>query len=107
MSTGWPMAGLDLAALLSQRGYWIAESGAKVPVKEIDRRYARNILHFMLRVAPDWKEAVEMIYVAGPEPSGDMAQDAFDREFTSLLEMDTAVWIQQQPLYRAILRRTR
>jgi hypothetical protein len=61
---------------------WTTKDGRVLLISEMEDSHLLNAIHLMERV---WAAYV-LQYVAGPQPSGDLAQEAFDMEFDRLSE---------------------
>lgn len=84
--------------VLSQDEVWYPKTGDPIRVDEMSLRYKKNVLAFLERRAPTLKAAYEWRMIAGPQPSGDAAQDAFDSAMGELFEMQPIKWLYRTPL---------
>ena len=61
---------------------WTTKDGTKISIPQLEDSHLMNIIRLLERQYALTISA----YLCGPEPSGDMAQDCFDREFDTLNE---------------------
>jgi hypothetical protein len=61
---------------------WVTKDGTEIPIPELEDYHLMNIIRLLERQHAYTIAA----YVYGPEPRGDMAKDAFEREFDTLDE---------------------
>lgn len=88
---------------LQQDRVWIDATGKVWRIAEIGDSHLVHILEFLDDRAAALKEAnVWRDYVNGPQPRGDMAQDAFEDEFMRVLVEPAHRWLHRQPLYVAL-----
>jgi len=65
---------------------WVTRMGERVRVSEMGDNHLVNTILFLQRHATKNLAALTACYVMGPAPRGEMAQDAFDREFDAVLD---------------------
>jgi len=92
---------------LKQDKLWVNRELETIKIKEMDPDYLLATMTWLLKRADEVKFAMEMFYTAGTGPSGDMAQDAFDSEFKSFLELDAKAWIRSTQLFQRMMKRYR
>lgn len=61
---------------------WVNKEGKRIKIKELENSHLMNIIKLIER---NYIKAIGF-YLIGPGPRGEMAQDAFDREFDILDE---------------------
>jgi hypothetical protein len=61
---------------------WKTKDGREILIKDLEDSHLMNIIKLIER---NYAKAIGT-YLIGPGPSGEMAQDAFDREFDKLNE---------------------
>lgn len=97
----------QLRKLLSQDKIWVDAQGAEIKVSSIDARYAENLLRWLERRAQMCHSGAEAVYLFLPYPNGAAAQDSFDDEYNTLLELTPMEWMKRQALYRALEERSK
>lgn len=97
-----PPARVGMIRLLEQDVWWKPKDGDPVRVEEIDDRWRGNLIRFLERRAERLKFKYELSLITGPQPSGDMACDAFDSACSALFDQSALEWLRDQPLYRRL-----
>jgi hypothetical protein len=75
-------------SLLKENGLWVTQSGEQVLVIGMSDGHLVNTLRMLKRVAMMKLNIAISLYMHAPPLQGEMAQDAFDREFDDLLRKD-------------------
>lgn len=97
-------------SLLSQDEVWIDRAGITHRLQEMDPGHCASVIAYLERRAAPMLRRRLVSYLSGPQPTGEMAGDAFDREIE---EMDRLIldgratdWLWGYPLLPALARRT-
>lgn len=92
---------------LIQQGLWWRMRESRNPedkttvavrVADMDHDHRLSLLGFLRRNAKAYKEREDWAYASGPQPSGDMACDAFEAECDRQWSMGAHEWLEDQPL---------
>ncbi len=78
----------ERASLLTESGLWMTQNKELIPVKDMSDGHLLNTLRLLRRVANSHLDNQIKMYLNAPPLLGEMAQDAFDREFDELTEKD-------------------
>lgn len=89
---------------LFQGEHWTDRHGTVHRIEEMPRRYCRNVIRYLERNAEPISWAVGLTVLAGPRPSGDAANDAFDAMLAELDE-EPREWLYETTLMQALRRR--
>lgn len=76
------------SSLLKEYRIWKKKDDDLVPVRNMSDGHLVNTLRLLKRAAQSRHEYLQKLYLNAPPLLGEMAQDAFDREFDDLLEKD-------------------
>lgn len=74
-----------------------------IRIEHMDHEHRLALLAFLRRNAGRYKLRADWAMASGPQPSGDMACDAFERECAQLWETPAAGWIEDQLLVQALV----
>jgi hypothetical protein len=89
-----------------QRRVWYQRDGTPIFTWDMSLDHLNNTLALLRRNATRIhnRESWAMCYWGAGSlgPHGDMAMDAFDREFTDMLEADPWEWLKSTPLVKAM-----
>jgi len=90
--------------LLGQDEYWVDGLGRIRRIADMDRAYCENVREFLIRQAGGFAQWQLRRVLSGPQPSGDMACDAFDSMTEELVEAtrNPQAWILRKPLLHAL-----
>ncbi len=92
---------------LYQTAMWHPKPPAQpVPIVEMSKEWRYNAARFMEQRARTIGDGALWNMLLGPQPSGDMACDAFEDELDELeqrLHSDPVGWIRSTPLYQALV----
>lgn len=83
---------------LFQDREWRSGDGRVNRLKDLDPRHRRNLIAWLERRAARLKMAYEFSLATGPQPSGEMACDAFESEQAVLWETGDQEWLNSTPL---------
>lgn len=97
----------EIEERLYQTSTWRSADGALHRIELMEPRYAHNIIGWLEQRASSLKTLADLAYAIGPEPIGEMAQEAVEHEQLEQLEEGDLEWLQQTPLYRALKDRAR
>ena len=81
---------------------WVTATGCVIPVAELEAQHLTNIIRMLLLHAKLEMRQRQLFYVFGPQPHGEMAQDAFDHEFDYWCG-DGSYEVQESPLESILL----
>ena len=65
---------------------WTMKNGNKIRICDMENSHLINIIKMLKRCAERKKQKIESFYIYCVPPNGEMAQDAFDSEFNSVME---------------------
>lgn len=90
--------------LLEQDEYWIDGLGRIRRLVDMDRSYCGNVREFLLKQAGGFAQWRLQRMLSGPQPSGDMACDAFDSMTEELMwaTRNSQTWMLRKPLLHAL-----
>jgi hypothetical protein len=71
---------------LASKGVWVNKAGERIPICTIDVRYACNLMNFLIRACKGHHARMVSAYSSCVEPTGEMAQMAFELECEHVLE---------------------
>lgn len=74
-----------------------------IRVEDMAHDHRLALLSWLRQRAHRFKEKAEWRMAGGPQPSGDMACDAFEAELNELMNQPASEWIEQQPLVQALV----
>lgn len=74
---------------------WRTDAGEYIAVHHMDTGHLVSTIKMLLRGAAAEKSKVTTFYVDGPKPSGDMSRDAFNQEFTMVLDSEVIDYVPQ------------
>jgi hypothetical protein len=107
---GPPPQRVGAAQLLQQGIWWRMRTSedefaptAPIRIEHMDHEHRLALLAFLRRNAGRYKLRADWAMASGPQPSGDMACDAFERECDQLWGTPAAEWIEDQPLVQALV----
>lgn len=93
----------DYVKLIQNQEYWIKKDGTRILIKDMDNDYLKNTINFIFKRADFYKLLYELYFCSLPKPNGDFAFMAYEQELSSLLNEEAEEWIQEQPLYKAMV----
>jgi hypothetical protein len=96
---------MRLLDLLYQDKLWIDGECRTLTLKEMKPAHRRNLIAWLERKAERIKNAYEWSLACGPQPSGEMASDAFEQEQAALWEQSGIDWLNETPLMIELRRR--
>lgn len=99
-----PQAGQIFLSILDQGETWIDASGFMWKITGMEPRHCRNVINMLHRRADELAFAAGLGMLSGIQPSGDVAQDCFDRELEEL-QSDPSRWLDGTELIKALRRR--
>lgn len=73
---------------------WKTRDGTKIRIMDMTDSHLLNAYRTLIRFGIAKKDAEELAHLSGGQPSGEMAQDAFDAGFDELLKSD---WTDHAP----------
>lgn len=89
---------------LNQDEVWRPNGASKdLRLADMTPRHRGNLLAWLRRKAFNLKEVYTFRLIAGPQPSGDMACDAFDSMVDELEQTTPEVWIEDWPLVKKLV----
>jgi hypothetical protein len=89
--------------VLAREDAWVNKHGVKVPLHEIDQRYASNIVAFLERRAEVLHFGAMGEYLGWDCPfNGDMATLSWEQGMAEVMEASPEEWLSEQPMYRLI-----
>lgn len=91
--------------LLHQSEIWIDADGNTHQISDMEIRHARNVIRMLERNAERLHLQQGFSFLSGPEPSGDMACDAFDSMMDEFGNMDALIWLRSTDLVQALYQR--
>lgn len=97
----------SLRRRMRQEKIWVDREGNEHKVSEIEAGYAHNIMRWLERRAEFMYQGACAWFLFALEPNGDMAQLAFEEEQNILFGMTALEWLHEQPLWRALDRRSK
>lgn len=89
--------------LLWQNTWWYPKRRPAIRIAEMDKTHRYNTANFLERQAFTIVRGQSWSMACGPQPSGDMASDAFEAELDGM-DRDPAGWLRDTPLLRALRR---
>lgn len=95
------MNNLDRTELYEQ-GYWFPKQGEMIHVSVMSNEYLLNIYRYLLATAPTRLQQEIQEYISFPRPNGDMAQEAFDIEFMTLVHTSPEDYLERHPFYEPL-----
>jgi hypothetical protein len=87
--------------LIWQDTWWYPHRRPAVRIAEMEKPYRLNVANFVERKAGTIVREQEMRMIFGPQPGGDMAGDAFDRELDEMGE-HPITWLRGTPLLQVL-----
>lgn len=67
---------------------WTKKDGTKILIRDMDNEHLLNSIKMLKRFAIHIQRQVELFYMRRPQPTGEAAQDCFDREFDNVMKRD-------------------
>lgn len=100
--------GENWADMLDQDEFWVDYTRRKVRIDQMLPTHAENALRFIIRKLPGLVTADLFAMARGPQPSGDVACDAFDSEMSRMEDAaaNPEEFVRRSPLGIALERRS-
>lgn len=94
---------MSVLDLLGQGEIWINGGGETLRISEMELRHIRNVRAYLLRSGRVLAEQAYHRIAFGPQPSGDMASDAFDAILEELTDatLNPEPWLEKSELIQA------
>ena len=86
---------------LFQNRFWITKEGQVLEIRDMTDTHRLNLMRMLERNARRYADAVTLSMALGPQPSGDMACDAFESELFAI-DRDPLGFIRSTPLYEEL-----
>jgi hypothetical protein len=100
---GPPPKQVSTLQLLDQGTWWMPNEGPPIKIEDMDPSYRINLTRWLFRRAELLKNREVLSLLTGPQPSGDMACDAFDGMVSQIEESNAKVWLRETELMRKLL----
>lgn len=91
--------------IIEQDEIWITRDGRVLRLEDMEPSHRKNTLRMLERRAYSLNTLAFTRYFVSPlggGPSGDMANDAFDRTMNEFIEEHPRDWLRKQPLVRRL-----
>lgn len=93
---------VDPRDYLDQSEVWVGANGVIYQIDQLGEQHARNILGMIERASRGLLRETQDLYIWGPQPSGEMAQDLFQQELDWLLDAGPIEFIEELLVVRAL-----
>lgn len=91
-----------LVERLNQSEFWYTADGRAIRPADMEPQHRQNTIAWLERHAQSLHFQYTWSLIHGPQPSGEMACDAFDSMLDELEEQDPLEWLNEQPLMQAL-----
>ena len=88
---------------LYQDTYWVDAAGRKTRLDYMTGRHRANLRRWLRRNAAAMKDSLEASFLSWPGPTGEVAAEDYERDFSRLLEQTSVRWLMETDFYRRLI----